>query len=78
MSFDDPTAHQDQDWSVTYEGALPTVNGIAADIDSTKPHSDPDAFQTLTFTAPGRAVLLARGSKTGPSVRPGPTACWER
>ena len=21
LSFDDPTAHQDQDWAVTYEGA---------------------------------------------------------
>ena len=28
VSFDDPTAHQDQDWTVTYEGALPTVSGI--------------------------------------------------
>ncbi len=60
VSFDDPTAQQDQDWSVTYEGALPTVMGIAANIDSTLPHSDPAAYQSLTFSAPG-ARFCARG-----------------
>jgi hypothetical protein len=58
VSFDDPTAHQDQDWTVTYEGALPTVSGIAADIDSTLP--DPNAYQTLTLSATG-ARFCARG-----------------
>jgi len=54
VSFDDPTAHIDQDWTVTYEGALPTVNGIAANIRSTViPESDPAAYQTLTLSAPG-------------------------
>jgi hypothetical protein len=44
VSLDDPTAHIDQDWSVTYEGVLPTANGIFADI-----VSPDDSFQTLTF-----------------------------
>jgi hypothetical protein len=59
VSFDDPTTHQDQDWAVTYEGALPTVSGIAADIASTS--TDPNvAYQTLTLSAPG-AQFCARG-----------------
>ncbi len=28
VSFDDPTAHIDQDWTVTYEGAIPSTNGM--------------------------------------------------
>jgi hypothetical protein len=54
VSFDDPTAHQDQDWTVTYEGALPTVSGIAAGIAST------DEYRTLTLSAPG-AQFCSRG-----------------
>ena len=55
ISFDDPSAHVDQDWSVTYEGTLPTVSGIVADIGS------PDgSFQTLRFSAPG-ASFCGRG-----------------
>jgi hypothetical protein len=54
ISFDDPTAHQDQDWTVTYEGALPTVAGIAAELAST------DGYRTLTLSAPG-AGFCARG-----------------
>jgi hypothetical protein len=65
VSFDDPTAHQDQDWAVTYEGALPTVGGIAADIASTPSQSDAGApsnvdYETLTLSAPG-ARFCARG-----------------
>ncbi|MDP9151276.1 MAG: hypothetical protein M3O36_15225, partial [Myxococcota bacterium] len=54
ISFDDPTAHQDQDWTVTYEGALPTVSGIKASLSSS------DAFQTLLLSSPG-ASFCARG-----------------
>ncbi len=54
ISFDDPTASVDQDWTVTYEGALPTVGGIAVTMAST------DAYQTLTLSAPG-ASFCARG-----------------
>jgi len=43
LSFDDPTAHADQDWIVTYEGVLPTVSGIALDVSTT------DGYQTLTL-----------------------------
>jgi hypothetical protein len=60
LSFDDPTAHVDQDWIVSYEGALPTVGGIAAHIGSTQPLADPGAYETLTFSAPG-AGFCARG-----------------
>jgi len=55
ISFDDPTAHIDQDWTVTYEGALPTVSGIAADM---KP-ADP-GYQSLILSAPN-AGFCARG-----------------
>jgi hypothetical protein len=37
MSFDDPTADQDQDWAVVYEGALPSVSGIVADVSACQP-----------------------------------------
>jgi hypothetical protein len=53
VSFDDPTAHLDQDWTVTYEGALPTVQGIAVDINSD------DGFSTLTLSAPGAHFCAA-------------------
>ena len=54
ISFDDPSAHTDQDWTVTYEGALPTVSGIVADLVSD--NND----QTLRFNAPG-ASFCGRG-----------------
>ncbi|HEY6463644.1 MAG TPA: hypothetical protein VIY73_25925, partial [Polyangiaceae bacterium] len=43
LSFDDPTAHQDQDWTTTYEGALPSVANLDMDIASY------DGYQTLTL-----------------------------
>ncbi|HEV3189537.1 MAG TPA: hypothetical protein VGY54_03525, partial [Polyangiaceae bacterium] len=48
VSFDDPTAHIDQDWTVTYEGALPTVSPLVADMVSS------DDYQTLTLSLGGR------------------------
>jgi hypothetical protein len=45
VSFDDPTAQQDQDWSVTYEGALPSVANIALEM-----FSDDGTYQTLTMS----------------------------
>ncbi len=61
LSFDDPTATQNQDWSVTYEGVLPTstsdpqtgARGIVADVTSTIPAGSPGAYTTLTFTMSG-------------------------
>jgi hypothetical protein len=43
VSFDDPTAAIDQDWTVTFEGVLPTATDIVADM------STPDGFQTITL-----------------------------
>jgi hypothetical protein len=58
-SFDDPTAEQDQDWTVTYEGALPTIANIALDI------SSPDGtYQTLTMAT---GVGVADASTSTPS-----------
>jgi hypothetical protein len=54
ISLDDPTAHQDQDWTVTYEGQLPTVTGITGNLAST------DDYSTLTLTAPN-SQLCERG-----------------
>jgi hypothetical protein len=55
ISFDDPTAHQTQDWTVTYEGALPNTTGISADLLPTDAE-----FTTMTLSAPG-AGLCERG-----------------
>jgi hypothetical protein len=61
VSFDDPTAEQDQDWTVTYEGALPTVSNIALDMSS----SD-GTYQTLTLaTGVGTADASSSASSPG-------------
>ena len=49
LSFEDPTVQQNQDWTVTYEGVLPSSNGILANISP----SPPGDFTTLTFTVGG-------------------------
>ncbi len=49
LSFDDPTVTANQDWTVTYEGALPSSNGILADIGP----SQPGDYTTLDFTVSG-------------------------
>ncbi len=54
LSFEDPTAQQNQDWTVTYEGVLPSPSQIVADIGST------DGYKTLTLTTMG-ANLCALG-----------------
>jgi hypothetical protein len=55
VSFDDPTAHIDQDWTVTFEGVLPTANDIVADISTT------DGFQSLILQ-PGPSTQDASAS----------------
>ncbi len=35
LAFEDPTVHVDQDWTVTYEGALPGFDGVAGVLSST-------------------------------------------
>jgi hypothetical protein len=54
MSFDDPTPHADDDWAVTYEGVLPTVSGVVADMVLD------DGGQKMTLFASG-ARLCGRG-----------------
>jgi len=44
LSFDDPTVATNQDWTVTYEGALPLGQTNPADIETT------DGYSSLTFT----------------------------
>ncbi len=49
LSFDDPTASQNQSWTVAYEGAIPTLANIAADI--VAPGADAGTqYETLTLT----------------------------
>jgi hypothetical protein len=65
VSFDDPTAQQDQDWTVTYEGALPSVANIALEM-----FSDDDSYQTLTLST-GIQGVDGGSPPTSPSVSPG-------
>ncbi|MGH7271835.1 MAG: hypothetical protein ACREJ3_15500, partial [Polyangiaceae bacterium] len=53
LSFDDPTATQNQDWTVTYEGVLPSSTGIVADIAASPPAVSPQSYDTLTLTTAG-------------------------
>jgi hypothetical protein len=57
LSFDDPTAHRDQDWAVTYEGTLPTMVNLVADI---APEPDATTPSRLRLKA-GGAALCRRG-----------------
>ena len=47
FSLETPEVHFDQDWSVTYEGALPGFNGLQM------PISTPDNYTTITLSQPG-------------------------
>ncbi len=68
LSFDDPTASQDQAWSVSYEGALPTSTGIAADI---KPGTG-GGYETLTFTiGSGTGLPVADAGLPAQGLGPG-------
>ncbi|HEX8794677.1 MAG TPA: hypothetical protein VF765_27210 [Polyangiaceae bacterium] len=44
LSLDDPTAHIDQDWTVTFEGVLPGADQLVTDVSSS------DQFQSLTLS----------------------------
>lgn len=61
LSFDDPTAAIDQDWTVTYEGVLPTANGLVANLSSS------DGYETLT--------LAPSSGPAGPAVSNGAQFC---
>lgn len=54
VSFDDPTVHVNQDWTITYEGTLPTVRGVSAHWQTS------DGYRTLQLTA-GGAGFCRRG-----------------
>jgi hypothetical protein len=72
LSFDDPTVSADQDWSVTYEGVLPSVNPVAADMQRA---TDAGAFQTLTLTI-GQQVPNPSVPEAGlPAAGQGPGFC---
>ncbi len=49
LSFDDPTAHIDQDWAVTYEGVLPNVSSIFGNV------ATDDGYQSLVLSVGGPA-----------------------
>jgi hypothetical protein len=49
ISLDDPTAHMDQDWTVTYEGALPQVSPFVVNMGTN------DGYQSVILTAGGSA-----------------------
>jgi len=46
FSFEDPVVHVDQNWAITYEGALPGFDGIVAPIASS------DGYETVNLPAP--------------------------
>ena len=52
LSLDDPTAHIDQDWTVTFEGVLPGADQIETDVSST------DGYHSL---------ILSTGTQAAPS-----------
>ncbi len=55
VSFDDPSAHQDQTWAVVYEGVLPaTGNGLVANLDTSQDKTQ----QTMTLSATGAQLCL--------------------
>jgi len=69
LSFDDPTVATNQDWTVTYEGALPVGQQSPADIETT------DGYQTLTITI-GTIGLDGGTPGTGlPAATQGPGFC---
>ncbi|MCL2448500.1 MAG: hypothetical protein FWD17_06095, partial [Polyangiaceae bacterium] len=59
FSFDDPTAHIDQSWTVTYEGALPTAIGLVADM------STDDGYQTVVLQPWPSAAVVEAGTEAG-------------
>lgn len=54
FSLDVPDVHFDQDWTVTYEGAIPGFDGLSANL------STPDAYASLVLEQP-QARFCAKG-----------------
>jgi hypothetical protein len=59
LSLDDPTAHIDQDWTVTFEGVLPGADQIQTDITSD------DGYQSLTLSTGLGGQVDASGPANG-------------
>ena len=61
FAFEDPQVHINQDWTVTYEGTIPGVDGIPARIDPIARAGQEDAdYTALTLSAPN-ALFCRRG-----------------
>ena len=69
LSFDDPTAQQDQNWQVTYEGALPTIANIAFDI------ATYDGYQTLTMASGIQDLDAGADASFTSTTAPSPALC---
>ncbi len=54
FALEDPRAHIDQDWTVTYEGAIPGFDGVSATIDTE------DNFRSLSLKQP-QARFCSKG-----------------
>jgi hypothetical protein len=65
IAFDDPTAHIDQDWWVTYEGALPSTSPLEAEIDTTT------GYQNLTLSVGGNLGASDGGADASSQVASG-------
>jgi hypothetical protein len=62
LSLDDPTAHIDQDWTVTFEGVLPGADQIAADVSTT------DGYHSLILSTGTGGYADASGPANGVST----------
>ncbi len=60
LSLDDPTAHIDQDWTVTFEGVLPGAGQIETNV------STSDAYHSLTLSTGTQAPSGAANGLSTP------------
>jgi hypothetical protein len=68
VSFDDPTAHIDQDWWVTYEGALPATSPVVANVFSAD-------YENLTFSLTATAPSAADAGSNASALVSGSGFC---
>jgi hypothetical protein len=72
FALDEADVHADQDWILTYEGAIPGFDGLSATVDTN------DGYQSLVLTQPnGRFCAkgvedVARGAERAPAIQ----AAW--
>jgi hypothetical protein len=65
FSFEDPTAMQNDDWTVTYEGTLPATTGTEANFASTPNLPVPYTTLTLTVSAQNLCTFGIEDSSIG-------------